>query len=139
MCSYRLLFSVLLLVKTPTAWGCKCVTAYKEFTRAAHTSTLLFSGKLVRVTGDQTQQGYYGGPVKRYQFVPDKIWRGAPNDTITLTASPSNCAAELSSGQRYIIYTNPGQKLTICQRIVSSGIEAESARLDQLFTRRRYH
>ena len=132
-----LLVTVAILASAGNAVACKCALETQAFGYAARNSPLIFSGQLVSVT-DKTLAGPTGTyTVRIYKFVPSKVWRGTKADTITLESGNNNCDVILEKG-RYVIYTHPAQDLISCNRIIKSGVEAETQKLDQVFTRKRF-
>jgi hypothetical protein len=129
---------ILLLSVSDNALACKCATASKKRINAAANSALIFSGNLVvKKSAAQSNSPAYAADYS-YQFVTDQFWRGSHQDTITLRSGSSNCAIDLQVGKRYIIFINPSNDLSICDRIITGQLEVERAKLDKLFQKPRF-
>ncbi|TYZ10892.1 hypothetical protein FY528_07485 [Hymenobacter lutimineralis] len=128
-----LLVSTLLLLASGEAIGCKCSIQAREFNSAVKINSLIFLGKLVQVSQVNDSSTSFSAT---YRFVPLKTWRGQPADTLTLHTG-SSCGIRLVAGSTYVLYTNSGQDLHICQRIVSRNTQAEIKKLDSYFVKPR--
>ncbi|MCR5889554.1 hypothetical protein LRS06_17610 [Hymenobacter sp. J193] len=126
------MFTLLMLASTEVR-ACKCSIKVREFNHAVKASSLVFLGKLVEISQVSDSPIFFSAT---YKFVPLKTWRGESADTLMLQTG-SNCNIRLQAGSTYVLYTNPGQELSICHRIISQNIQAEIEKLDRYFVKPR--
>ncbi len=95
------------------SFACSCDGKYAEYKYAVKKSNLIFSGKVVRIATDFVNTKYGQQVVKTYKIVPERIWLGAPADTISFPYNELDCFSQyLEIGKKYILFTKMNQQIT---------------------------
>ncbi|MDQ2773263.1 MAG: hypothetical protein M3Y54_22490 [Bacteroidota bacterium] len=122
-----------------SSYGCSCDGKYTEYKHAIKESTLIFSGRVVRVTSKFVSTKYGQQVVETYKIVPERIWLGASADTISFPYDKFDCFSKyLEVGKKYILFTKPNQPITFCQRVIEVEKEIEKANHDIIILDRRF-
>lgn len=103
----------------PAAARCSCVPPGPPRQALAQAGAV-FAGRVVSVTEPREAPGDPDRPYVEVRIVPERRWKGAAGDTVTVLTPPNSavCGYAFETGREYLVYAEGGEGLRVflCSR-----------------------
>ena len=113
----------------PPCWACSCAPSSAK--HKAESADVIFTGKVLKITGGDTSNGSFGDDNVKAHFRVGKVYKGHPNryTKVLTNESGAACGYHFKKGEKYTVFADrqkDGDKYTsICHGTKKGGIDPD--------------
>jgi hypothetical protein len=117
-------------VAAPPCWACSCAPSTPK--QKAESADVVFTGKVLKITGGDTSNGSYGDDNVKVRFRVGKVYKGNPrrHTKVFTNESGAACGYHFKKGEKYTVFAdrhNNGTKHTnLCSGTKKGSIDPDT-------------